>query len=99
MPARTGKDRKRNLTLLDESLLEEFMSIFSIGLPECLKKMDRTQRAEQGLFSLAMGYLSKKDFDKSFRHAMGLLRRWKRQTGGLSFMQNNRERIRREKWR
>ena len=71
VPAWTGKDRKRNLTLLDESLLEEFMSIFSIGLPECLKKMDRTQRAEQGLFSLAMGYLSKKDFDESFRHAMG----------------------------
>ncbi len=38
VPAWTGKDRKRNLTLLDESLLEEFMSIFSIGLPEWLKK-------------------------------------------------------------
>ncbi|HIR23129.1 MAG TPA: DUF3969 family protein [Candidatus Scatosoma pullicola] len=72
VPAWTGKDRKRNLTLLDESLLEEFMSIFSIGLPEWLKKKwIEPQRAEQWLFSLAMGYLSKKDFDESFRHAMG----------------------------
>ena len=35
------------------------------------EKWIEPQRAEQWLFSLAMGYLSKKDFDKSFRHAMG----------------------------
>lgn len=35
------------------------------------EKWIEPQRAEQGLFSLAMGYLSKKDFDESFRHAMG----------------------------
>ena len=36
------------------------------------EKWIEPQRAEQWLFSLAMGYLSKKDFDKSFRHAMGV---------------------------
>lgn len=63
---------KKEISILDEKLLEEFMSIFSIGLIECLQnELIDTNRAEQWMFSFVLAYsLKKKDFSKKFINAM-----------------------------
>ena len=63
---------KKAFTLSDESFKEEFLSIFAVGLLECLKKdLINIDRAEQWLFSPAVAYsMNEKDFSKQFIFAM-----------------------------
>lgn len=63
---------KKKITLSDESLTEEFMSLLSVGLIEALKrKIITPQRAEQWLFSPVLAYsLSSEKFGKDFKYAM-----------------------------
>lgn len=63
---------KKIFTLSDESFQEEFLSIFAVGLLECLKRdLIDTERAEEWLFSPVTAYsMEKKDYSKQFLHAM-----------------------------
>ena len=63
---------KKTFTLLDESFKEEFLSIFAVGLLECLKKdLIEIDRAEQWLFSPTVAYsMHEEDFSKQFIFAM-----------------------------
>ena len=67
-----GDFMKKEITLSDESLTEEFMSLLSVGLIEALKrKIITPQRAEQWLFSPVLAYsLSSEKFGKDFKYAM-----------------------------
>ncbi len=63
---------QKNITILDESLTEEFISLLSIGLIDALKKKIITpQRAEQWLFSPVLAYsLASKEFSKELKYAL-----------------------------
>lgn len=62
----------RELTIIDNNLMEEFLSILSVGLLECIKKeVIDPFRAEQWLFSPVIAYSSKlKEYSDSFRYAL-----------------------------
>mgnify|MGYP000631566027 CR=1 FL=1 len=63
---------KKIFNFIDENFQEEFMSIFSIGLTQCLEqKLIDTKRAEQWLFSPIVAHNIKKEgYDKKFLYAM-----------------------------
>lgn len=69
---RANIEMRKSFTLLDESFQEEFLSIFAIGLLECLKKnLIDTGRAEQWLFSPVIAYsLKEENFSRQFIDAM-----------------------------
>jgi hypothetical protein len=63
---------KKKFNFIDENFQEEFMSIFAIGLTQCLEqKLIDTKRAEQWLFSPMVAYnLKSEGYDKKFLYAM-----------------------------
>lgn len=67
-----SKKMKKQIVMEDEKFQEEFMTIFSLGLVECLEKnLIDSKRAEQWLFSPVIAYsLKTKKFSKKFIEAM-----------------------------
>ena len=63
---------KKSYTLLDIAFQEEYLSIFAIGLLECMKKdLIDSGRAESWLFSPVVAFSAKEDdFSKQFIAAM-----------------------------
>ncbi|MDR1113164.1 MAG: hypothetical protein LBL18_05350 [Bacteroidales bacterium] len=63
---------EKNITLIDERLLEEFLSVFGIGLAYCVEAgLIDTIRAEEWLFSPNLAYsLKTKMVSKGCIHAM-----------------------------